>query len=58
MKTKEELNAIKKEYENVKSKLSELTEDELKEVTGGISKSTNPDKLWFEGNDVDKIAFK
>ena len=35
MKTKEELNELKKEYENVKSKLSELSEDELKEVTGG-----------------------
>lgn len=58
MKTKEELNAIKKEYEDVKNKLSELNEDELKEVTGGVNKSTNPDELWFEGNDVDKIAFK
>ncbi len=36
MKTKEELNELKKEYENVKSKLSELSEDELKEVVGGV----------------------
>ena len=35
MKAKEELNALKKEYENVKSRLSELNEDELKEVVGG-----------------------
>ncbi len=56
--TKEELNAIKEEIENVKSKLAELDEDELKEVTGGVNKSTNPDELWFEGVDVDKIAFK
>lgn len=39
MKTKEELNELKKEYENVKSKLSELSEDELKEVAGGVDPS-------------------
>ena len=36
MKTKEELNELKEEYKNVKSKLSELSEDELKEVVGGV----------------------
>ena len=35
-KTKEELNAIKEELETVNSKLQELTEDELKQITGGI----------------------
>lgn len=35
-KTKEELNQIKKEYESLSKKLSALTSDELKEVTGGI----------------------
>ena len=35
MKTQEELNAIKEEIENVSKKLRELTEDELKIVTGG-----------------------
>ena len=36
MKTKEELNAIKKEVENLNKKLRELTEDELAQVTGGL----------------------
>lgn len=35
MKTKEELKALKQEYESLKRKLEELSEDELKEVTGG-----------------------
>ena len=35
MKTKEELNALKKETEELKGKLAELTDDELKEITGG-----------------------
>ena len=37
MKTKEELNALKKEVETLNKKLAELTEDELKSVTGGAS---------------------
>ena len=35
MKTKEELNALKKEVETLKAKLAELTEEELAQVTGG-----------------------
>ena len=35
MKTKEELNALKEEAENLNKKLNELNEDELAEVTGG-----------------------
>ena len=35
MKTKEELNALKEEVENVSKKLAELTEAELAQVTGG-----------------------
>lgn len=35
MKTKDELNALKEEYEALGSKLKELTEDELEAVTGG-----------------------
>lgn len=35
MKTKEELNTIKTEYEDVKEKLAELNDDELEQVTGG-----------------------
>ena len=34
-KTKEELNALKQELETLTSKFQELTEDELKLVTGG-----------------------
>ncbi len=41
MKTKEELNAIKEEYKNIKGKLAKLSEDELKQVTGGQGMS-NP----------------
>ena len=35
MKTKEELNALKEDAETLNKKLAELTEDELKPVTGG-----------------------
>lgn len=35
MKTKEELNALKGEVKALNKKLAELTEDELKQVTGG-----------------------
>ena len=35
MKTKEELNALKEEVENVSRKLHELTEEELAQVAGG-----------------------
>ena len=35
MKSQEELNSLKNECEELNKKLSELSEDELKEVTGG-----------------------
>ena len=35
MKTADELNALKEEVETLNKKLAELTEDELKAVTGG-----------------------
>lgn len=35
MKTKEELEKLKEEYTELNKKLSELTEDELKIVSGG-----------------------
>ena len=35
MKTKEKLNALKEEVETLNKKLSELTEEELKQVAGG-----------------------
>ena len=36
-KTKEELNALKEEVESLKEKLAELTDEELKQVAGGIA---------------------
>ena len=36
MKTKEELNALKEEVENLNKKLHELTEEELAQVAGGV----------------------
>ena len=35
-KTKEELNALKKEVEAVNEKLAELTPEEIAQVTGGV----------------------
>ena len=37
MKTKEELNALKEEVENLNRKLAELSEGELKMVSGGLA---------------------
>ena len=37
MKTKEELNALKNDVETLNKKLHELTEEELKQVSGGDS---------------------
>ncbi len=37
MKTKEELNELKSEVESLNKKLAELTEDELKQVNGGLA---------------------
>ena len=42
MKTKEELNALKEEVENLNNKLAELSEDEMEEVTGGIVSLKQP----------------
>ncbi|MDO5445959.1 MAG: bacteriocin [Eubacteriales bacterium] len=36
MKTPEELNTLKEEVESLQKKLSELTDDELTQVTGGV----------------------
>ena len=35
MKTKEELNALKEEVETLNKKLAELSEEELKQISGG-----------------------
>ena len=39
-KTKEELNILKTEYETLTSKLKELNDDELMQITGGIATSS------------------
>ena len=44
-KTKEELTQLKNEYETLNKKLKELTDEELKEVTGG---NQNPTPLTNE----------
>ena len=36
MKTKEELNALKEEFETLNRKLAELSEEELAQVSGGF----------------------
>ena len=38
MKTKEELNALKEEVENLNKKLAELSEEELTQVAGGVER--------------------
>ena len=37
MKTKEELNALKEEVEALNQKLAELSEEELKQISGGYA---------------------
>ena len=45
MKTQEELNELKQEYESLTTKLKELTEDELIAVTGGSYSPPTPKLL-------------
>ena len=52
MKTKEELNALKKEVEVLNKKLAELSEDEVKQVTGGLDLN-----VGYENSDYD-IGYK
>ncbi|MDO4941052.1 MAG: bacteriocin [Erysipelotrichaceae bacterium] len=40
-KTNEELQQLKQEYETIVSKLKDLSEDELKQISGGSSKDEN-----------------
>ena len=44
MKTQEELKELREEYETLNAKLKELTEDELKMVTGGLNEN-DPDLM-------------
>ena len=47
MKTKEELTALKEEVEAVNKRLAELTEEEMKQVTGGDCISPSTTRSWF-----------
>ena len=52
MKTREELNALENELKTLNAKLAELTEEELKQVTGGDT-ARNWGKI---GDDWDKYV--
>ena len=41
MKTKEELNALKSEFEALNEKLSALTDEELEQVMGGVARGAD-----------------
>ena len=57
MKTKEELEQLKQEYEALTAKLNELTEDELKQISVGVNiwdvAVKNKDK--FQPHDQDDL---
>ncbi len=46
MKTQKELNALKEEYTTLNKKLAELSEQELAQVTGGVSSDRNGGALF------------
>ena len=45
MKTKEELNTLREEVKTLNKKLSELTEEELAQVAGGMNATALQEKL-------------
>ena len=45
MKTKDDLNALKEEVKDLNKKLSELSEDELSQVSGGEADNSCPKNL-------------
>lgn len=51
-KTKEELNQLKQELESLANKLEELSEEELKMVTGGVKPTQT--HSWFGEPKEDK----
>ena len=54
MKTKEELEQIKNEYTELNKKLAELTEDELKQISGGTN--TDEDRASIQKEIDQSIA--
>ena len=58
MKTKEELNELRKEVESLNKKLRELTDEELSQVSGGAM-IVNHNKVANDTNaDVDRAAIQ
>lgn len=57
MKTKEELLALKEEYDRLNTLLQELSEDELREVTGGYDPLV-PRFITVEGSANDQRLVK
>lgn len=57
-KTKEELEHIKKEFNDLSTKLSELSEDELNSVIGGNDIPTTLIKQIIDKIGVNKIDFE
>ena len=47
MKTKEELIQLKEEYERLNKELAELNEEELEQVTGGITLDGEGEKKGY-----------
>ena len=56
MKTKEELNALKEEVETLNKKLAELSEDELKQVSGGALPFNNQRDIVLPGVVASTVA--
>ena len=50
MKTKEELTALKTELEALNKKLAELTDEELMQVTGGVSRPSYKKDIGSDKN--------
>ena len=49
MKTKEELNVLKSEVENMNKKLTELSDGELEQISGG-SDNIKGQEMWWRNN--------
>ena len=48
MKTKEELNSLREETETLRQKLAELSEEELKQVVGGMKVAVEEESSWIQ----------
>lgn len=54
MKTREEINTLRKQVEELNQKLAELNEEELQEVVGGFHNmpKINPDERYVMNNNI------